>query len=119
TLPILETGRIAVKKRKKIPRKNLDSILHDDTLNIKLEPTDPNYRFQKAINRKMKKLETLLYSADIDMRLVPDPRYEIVREFVETEYEKKYENFRRTVLPPLPSSAYNNNHYDVGEQIEF
>ncbi|CAJ0838904.1 1417_t:CDS:2 [Entrophospora sp. SA101] len=98
TLPILETGRIAVKKRKKIPRKNLDSILHDDTLDIKLEPTDPNYRFRKAINRKMKKLEKLLYSADIDMRLVPDPRYEIVRELVETEYEKKYENFRRTII---------------------
>ncbi|CAJ0847258.1 9702_t:CDS:2 [Entrophospora sp. SA101] len=78
--------------------KNLDSILHDDTLDIKLEPTDPNYRFRKAINRKMKKLEKLLYSADIDMRLVPDPRYEIVRELVETEYEKKYENFRRTII---------------------
>nr|CAG8533812.1 8516_t:CDS:10 [Entrophospora candida] len=98
TLPILETGRIAVKKRKKIPRKNLDSILHDDTLDIKLEPTDPNYRFRKAINRKLKKLEKLLYSADIDMRLVPDPRYEIVRELIETEYEKKYENFRRTII---------------------
>ncbi|CAJ0924382.1 12439_t:CDS:2 [Entrophospora sp. SA101] len=23
------------------------------------------------------------------------------------------------ILPPLPSSAYNNNHYGVGEQIEF
>ena len=72
--------------------------MQDDTLCIKFEPTDPNYKFQSAINRKMKKLEKLLYSANIDMRLIPDPRYEKIRDLVEAEYEKKFESFRRTIL---------------------
>jgi hypothetical protein len=46
----------------------------------------------------MKNIEKLLYSANIDMKLIPDPRYEKVRNLVETEYEKQYEDFRRTIL---------------------